>query len=175
MGTKTEIGVVEQQDLPLWADQFMDLEKKQQPLAGQASHVEEQISFDGQSYRYRGLVFTIDEAGVLLDCPLGRIKAMVNATYADPVRRSEISRFGKRAWHSRVRPESAASQALDYAFCHDVGPVARYLPYVAAFFEGDPSRADAWTLELKQAYARRKIDREPARRLLEEAGVPFRK
>lgn len=73
---------------------------------------------------------------------------------------------------SSVRPESAVSQALDYVFCHDVGQVARYLPSIRPFFEGDPARADAWTLELRQAYARRKIDREPARRLLEEAGVP---
>ena len=174
MGTKASPGVAEQQDLPLWDDQLTASANKQ-VSAGQVDRADDHLFFDGQRYHYRGLAFTVGEAGVLPDCPLERIKAMVDATYNDPVRQCEIARFGKRLWHSRVRPESAASQALDYALGHNVSLVARYLPYVRHLFDDDPARADTWTVDLQRAYSRHKDDREPARRLLEAAGVPFKK
>ncbi len=146
-------------------------EKSDEKQAGEACAV----SFDGTRYTYRSLVFTVQEAGVYPSCPLDRIQAMVDATLADEKRREEIRRYGRRLWHSIVRPERAASQALDYAFGHDVQLCARFLPYVSHLFEANPVRADAWTLELRRAYVASlssAASRETLYRLLREAGVP---
>ncbi|GCE32116.1 hypothetical protein KDA_76000 [Dictyobacter alpinus] len=167
---KASLAAAEQQDLPLWDEQLTTPENKQ-GAADQVDLGDDRIFFDGQRYHYHGLTFTVEEAGVFPDCPLERIKVMVDATYDDPARQREIARFGRRVWHSRVRPERAASQALDYALGHNVSLVARYLPYVLHVFDEDPARADAWTVDLQRAYGQHKSDREPARRLLEEVGV----
>lgn len=137
--------------------------KKQSDLA---------VTFDGQRYTYRGLTFTVQEAGVYPSCPLERIQAMVDATLADPARRLEIRRYGRRPWHSIVRPERAASQALDYAFGHNIALVALCIPHVSDLFEEDPARADAWTMEVRSAYACRLRDRDLLLRQLRQAGIP---
>jgi hypothetical protein len=89
------------------------------------------VTLDGQRYTYRGLTFTVQEAGVFSSCPLERIQAMVDATLADPVRQAEIRRYGRRVWHSIVRPERAATQALDYAFGHNVALAALCASHVS--------------------------------------------
>jgi hypothetical protein len=176
MGSNNTIAPATQPDLPLWDTEASDppRESENRPvLPGQSGSSEEPITFQWPVYQYHGLSFTVDEAGVFPSCPLDRIKAMVDATLRDPNRQQEIALFGQRPWHSRVRPERASCQALDYALGHDVELVARYLPHVSHWFQNDPARADAWTMELRRAYRTR--DRERARQLLIEAGVPFTK
>jgi hypothetical protein len=167
--------LVAQQDFWQYSsdNQPTGLENEQVQRSSDDGHSD--VAFDGLHYEYRGLVFTVDEAGVFPECSKERIAAMVDATLADPKRVREIALYGRRVWHSRVRPERAAVQALDYALGHSVAEGARYLRYVDQFFEAEPIRADAWTKELRKAYVQRKMDREPARKLLEEAGVPFKK
>ena len=141
------------------------------------------LSFDGRFYVYDGyalvgdlyvkrhLTFMPDEAGVLADCELDRVRLMVDDVCRDADRQREITRFGKRIWHSRVRPERAVVQALDYAFAHDSVQVNLYLSCAEHLFANDPVRADTWTGELRRAYMQRKMNADPLRRLVEEAGV----
>jgi hypothetical protein len=121
-------------------------QEREQPQAQQLERLAEQpqgsLSFDGRVYVYDGyvidgnayvkkhLTFTPDEAGVFSDCDLERVRLMVDSTGRDPLRQAEIRTYGKRIWHSVVRPEGACSQALDWTFGHHVERVAYCLPHV---------------------------------------------
>lgn len=140
--------------------------------ANDRTAVKQKMSFDGTRYTYRGISFTREEAGVLSNCPQERLCAMVDATLASGERRAEIRHFGRRAWHSIVRPEPAIEQALDYAFGHDVSLVSRILPFVRELFETDPRQIDVWVTELRSAYARRFERKALLYSLLQRAGVP---
>jgi hypothetical protein len=161
----------------------------EQPQALQVERMAEQpagrLGFDGRVYVYDGyvidgdtyvkkhLTFTPDEAGVFADCELERVRLMVDAVGRDSVRQAEIRAYGKRIWHSVVRPEAACSQALDWAFGHHVARVAHCLPHVEQLFRDDPLRADLWIQELHSAYILWcQGERESLYRALRQAGVP---
>lgn len=142
-------------------------QEHEQPQALQEILTEQAVGnlgFDGRIYIYDGyviqgdayvkkhLTFTPDEAGVFADCGLERVLLMVDTVGRDPVRQAEIRVYGKRLWHSVVRPEGACSQALDWAFAHHVTRVAYCLPHSEAFFRDEPTRADRWVYELRSAY-----------------------
>ncbi len=149
------------------------------------------ISFDGVRYRYAGFVidsavagedryvtksyvFTPDEALLEASCDPKRVCAMLDTVGHDRLRQREIALYGQRVWHSPYRPESAASQGLDFAFGHDVALVARALSYVEAFYQASPAEADTWTRELRRAYIAycRWRDKQELFRVLASRGIP---
>jgi hypothetical protein len=155
------------------------------------------IAFDGREYRYAGFILDIATPGadrflpktfvcspddaVLVDVlsravayHVKRVCAMLDKVGRDRQRQREVHLYGKRIWHSPYRPESAAQQALDFAFGHDIALVARYMAFIEGFYQTAPAAADAWTLELRQAYSiyRRWHDKQRLKQLLASRGVP---
>jgi len=107
-------------------------------------------------------LFSAEEAGVVVEQDennlaslLDRLCAMLDLVGRDRQRQMEILRFGARIWHSPYRPESLASQALDYAFYHNTLIVASLLPFVERYYqEAEVEVVDTWTSELQSAYHR---------------------
>lgn len=149
------------------------------------------IVFDGVSYQYTGFVldiaapgadryvpktcvFSPDDAGVEPSCDPERVCAMLDKVGRDRQRQREIHLYGKRIWHSLYRPESAAHQALDFAFGHDIALVARYVVSLEEFYQTSPADADVWTLELWDAYSVycRRHDKQRLEQLLVSRGIP---
>lgn len=142
------------------------------------------LTFDGDRYTYDGYIvdgdhyipchvsFTAHEAGLLPGCDLERVRVMIDTTGRDPIRQSEIRIYGKRIWHSMVRPERAYVQALDWALSHYEARVAYMLPFSEPLFRDDPVQADIWIWEVRTAYQMWcKGDREPLTRLLLKLGA----
>lgn len=171
---------------------FCDQEESSRRASGDATEqVPGTIAFDGREYRYTGFVLdsavpgedhyvqktfvcSPDDAGVEPSCDPERVCAMLDAVGQDRERQREIAPYGKRIWHSLYRPESAAQQALDFTFGHDIALVARYMAFIEEFYQTSPAAADAWTLDLRQAYSiyRRRHDKQRLEQLLASRGVP---
>jgi len=127
---------------------------------------------DGDHYIPCHVSFTAQEASLLPGCDLERVRVMIDATGRDSIRQSEIRMYGKRIWHSIVRPERACVQALDWALSHYEARVAYMLPFSEPLFRDDPVQADIWIWEVRTAYQMWcKGDREPLTRLLLKLGA----
>lgn len=144
---------------PLKVEDILEASKEQneQPPGDIASDGAGTFTYTGYiledgKYICKTFTFTCHEGGVYPNESLDRVCAMLDRVGRDEVRQEEIRRFGKRIWHSPYRPEAAALQGLDYIFRHDVGLVAKFSPYVSAFYAADSYQADRWTCAMYNAY-----------------------
>jgi hypothetical protein len=110
-------------------------------------------------FRPRSFLCTHEELGVDPQCDPDRICAMLDAVGASRQRQEEILLYGKRVWHSPLRPEPAWEQALDWAFGHDVQLVRVLAHEVESFFlQVAPATADTWIQEVRWTFCQRRFE-----------------